>query len=315
MKEQNTTPENLQNNKKRNLVIGIVSAIILAIILYFLFYNKQEKTPAENTLTQKDSLKKEKPKQDSAKIDSIKTTSNDEYDGEEEGYEPYSENYVIAKDAFLQSTPSTAETSKVKQLKFGEKIYVKNDGNTNSFATVYLTKPTTEKQPTEQPYYVYQSVLVSQYEFEEYKKYFSLSPFSDLASKTKKLVLDEDYNNGTQYYVTQNAERAKNVLSYGDYDKDGIIDIAIVLDNNEKQISRLLVICTNSVTKEPYLAFAENYSDKVKINSFKKGASVFMNSDDFNPSPKDGIMIKGEDIKLALIYNNNLQKFKTYYQE
>ena len=270
MKEQNTTPENLQNNKKRNLVIGIVSAIILAIILYFLFYNKQEKTPAENTLTQKDSLKKEKPKQDSAKIDSIKTTSNDEYDGEEEGYEPYSENYVIAKDAFLQSTPSTAETSKVKQLKFGEKIYVKNDGNTNSFATVYLTKPTTEKQPTEQPYYVYQSVLVSQYEFEEYKKYFSLSPFSDLASKTKKLVLDEDYNNGTQYYVTQNAERAKNVLSYGDYDKDGIIDIAIVLDNNEKQISRLLVICTNSVTKEPYLAFAENYSDKVKINSFKK---------------------------------------------
>ena len=63
MKEQNTTPENLQNNKKRNLVIGIVSAIILAIILYFLFYNKQEKTPAENTLTQKDSLKKEKPKQ------------------------------------------------------------------------------------------------------------------------------------------------------------------------------------------------------------------------------------------------------------
>lgn len=136
MKEQNTTPENLQNNKKRNLVIGIVSAIILAIILYFLFYNKQEKTPAENTLTQKDSLKKEKPKQDSAKIDSIKTTSNDEYDGEEEGYEPYSENYVIAKDAFLQSTPSTAETSKVKQLKFGEKIYVKNDGNTNSFATV-----------------------------------------------------------------------------------------------------------------------------------------------------------------------------------
>ena len=59
MKEQNTTPENLQNNKKRNLVIGIVSAIILAIILYFLFYNKQEKTPAENTLTQKDSLKKE----------------------------------------------------------------------------------------------------------------------------------------------------------------------------------------------------------------------------------------------------------------
>ena len=31
MKEQNTTPENLQNNKKRNLVIGIVSAIIFLL--------------------------------------------------------------------------------------------------------------------------------------------------------------------------------------------------------------------------------------------------------------------------------------------
>ena len=115
--------------------------------------------------------------------------------------------------------------------------------------------------------------------------------------------------------MTQNAERAKNVLSYGDYDKDGIADIAIVLDNTEEHISRLLLICTHSVTKEPYLGFAENYSDKIKVNSFKKGASIFMNSDAFSSAPNDGVMINGEDIKLAVIYDNSLQKFKTYYQE
>jgi hypothetical protein len=308
MDKQNLTPE---NNKNRNIIIGIVATALIAIASYFLFFNQKEKElPIAKATT--DSLKA-----NTVKSSATKDTIKDEvpyFDGEDDN-ETFSENYVIAKDAFLRNVPTANDASKVKQLKFGDKLFVKNNSQESAFYTVYLTKPANENKPIETPYYVTKSVLVSESEFNEYKKYFSLSPFSELASKTKKLILDEDYSNGTQYNVTQNTERAKSVLAIGDYDRDGIADVAIVLDNNEKQTSRLLIICTNNVTNEPYLAFAENYSDKVKINIFKKGASVIMNSDALSAAPNDGVMIKGEDIKLAVIYDNSLQKFKTYYQE
>lgn len=325
MEEQNFTPLNQSvnppnspippdrepNNNNRNLIIAAIAILVLGIAAYFIF-NKKEKEVVTNT-TSKDSVAAVVPK-DSVRVDSAKVT-DDESEYDEEGYEPYTESYVISNEAFLRSAPNANDDTKVQSLKFGERVYKENQEPTNGYSKVYLTNPGSAKNTTAQAYYLTESVVVSQYQFDEFKKYFSLAPFSGLASKTKKLILDEDYSDGTDYEITQNGDRAKSTLAYGDFDKDGLMDVAIVLDNNEKQTSRLLIICTNKATKEPYLGFAENYSDKVRINSFKKGASVFMNSDDFLPSPNDGIIVNGEDIKLAVIYQNSTQKFKTYYQE
>lgn len=308
MQENNFNQENHSsgNKQKRNIIIGIVTVAVL-LAVGFLYVNKKQSQDSGDKTIKVDSTYV------TVKKDSAKIAPDEEYD--EEGYEPYSENFVIANEAYLRTEPSNAETTIIKTMRFGNKLYVDNDGGENvGFAKVYLDKPT-GNNASGQAFYITRSAIVEQYQFEEFKKYFSLSPFSELASKTKKLILDEDYSNGTQYEVTQNADRAKYTLTYGDFDKDSVPDVAIILDNNEKQISRLLIICTNNTTKEPYLAFAENYSDKVKINSFKKGASVITNSDDLISSPNDGVMIKGEDIKLAVIYDNSLQKFKTYYQE
>lgn len=308
----NNPPNNPQDNKNRNLILAAIAVLVLGIAAYFIFLNKKEKEGVITT-NSKDSVATVVPK-DSVIVDSARVTDEgSEYD--EEGYEPYTESYVISNEAFLRSAPNANDDTKVQSLKFGERVYLENRESTNGYSKVYLSNPGSGKNPTAQAYYLTESVVVSHYQFEEFKKYFSLAPFSGLASKTKKLILDEDYSNGTDYEVTQNADRAKSTLAYGDYDQDGLADLAIVLDNNEKQTSRLLIICTNKATKEPYLAFAENYSDKVRVNSFKKGASVFMNSDEFTPSPSDGIIVNGEDIKLALIYQKSTQKFKTYYQE
>lgn len=90
--------------------------------------------------------------------------------------------------------------------------------------------------------------------------------------------------------------------------------MAVILDNNEAQVSRLLVICTNAITKDPYLAYAENYNDKMRMNSFKKNAKVFMNTSTLVPSPYDGLILKADDAKIAIIYDKKNQKFRTYYQ-
>ena len=286
--------------KKNTLYIGLgVLALIIAVILFFVFKKKNDPETIAGTV-KKDSTTLVK---DSAKIttDSAKTPINyDEY-GEEGA--PFSEYRVIANSLALPSG----------KLNFGDKVYVDDSRSNDSRKVVFLDNPYTNKNAT--TYEFDGNSFISDYQFDDYKKNFSLAPFSGLASGVKKILLEDNYSNGNKYTITQNADRAKSSVAFGDYDGDGLKDVAVILDNNEKQISRILIICTNSATKLPYTAFSENYTDKMRINSFRKGASVIMNSDGLVSSPQDGIIGNAEDLKIAIIYDSSLQKFKTYYQE
>lgn len=328
MEDNNQNPENFQekenyenqNNKPKNnqwLIYSLAGALVLAIGLGIFFYNKKgEKNPDENG--KKDSLvvtKDDLIKQDSIKMDTIAEKGEimemeeNEY-GEE--YEPFEENYIIASQANLRSSANSGNNV-VALLKFGERLW-RDYESSGTFSKVYLTKPEVgQAKPT--AYYIDSGVITYESQFQEYKKYFSLPQFSSLPMKTKKLILDSDYSNSKTYKVTQNASRAKDVIAHGDYDGDKLTDVAIVLDNNEAQYSRLLIICVNSSTKEPYLAFAENYSDKMRINSFKKNAKIYMDTSSLIPSPADGVILNTEDAKIAIVYDSRNQKFKTYYQE
>lgn len=309
-------PNKSSKNTLLYIIIGILGVAVLSLLAYlFIFKDSDTKTDATKSIS--DSIRTEKTK-DSIKIDttSIAKKGENEYEGEGEYSEPFTESYVIASEAFLRSAPNLDASSKVKSLKFGDKIYVKDYYSENGmFHKVYLTKPANETNPSEQMYYLSASTVVESYSFTDFKESFSLEPFSKLDSKVKKLILDEDYYDGTRYSVSQNSDRVKSAICFGDFDADGIKDIAVALDNNEKQTSRVLLICHNKASKEPYLAFADNYVDKVKINSFTKGARMFMDSDELVASPTDGIIIKSESAKLAMIYDKDNLKFKTFYQE
>ena len=76
----------------------------------------------------------------------------------------------------------------------------------------------------------------------------------------------------------------------------------------------MVIISINKVTKKPYVSFAENYNDKLKLKSFAKGASIYMNSSSFVKAPRDGILISNEGGGLVIIYDTNAQKNKFYEQ-
>lgn len=149
---------------------------------------------------------------------------------------------------------------------------------------------------------------------EESRRRFSLSPFNNLDTQTKKLLLSANYSNGAAYQLTRQADRAQSTICYGDFNADGQKDVAIVIDNIEKQNSRLLIICSDKATREKYLAFAEDYPDKIKINAFRKGTKIIMNHELPEALTVDSIIANGEDVKLAVVYDKQLQKFKTFYQ-
>ena len=285
---------------KRSLYIAfsIIGALILGVSGYFVFFGKNK--DAEKVVSQNDSALVDK---DSAKVAKKDSLSGD-YEGE---YDPYTLYKVISNTLTLPNG---------QKLNFGDEVYLDEEKSSSGNSIIYLNNPHKVPSTKQYPISVDDEVLIDSYSFTEFKNSFSLPPFSSLPPGVKKVILDADgYHNGRTYSVTQNADRAKSTLSTGDFDGDGVKDYAVVLDDNENQESRLVIISINKVTKKPYVSFAENYNDKLKLKSFSKGASIYMNSSSFIKAPRDGVLISNEVGGLVVIYDTNAQKYKTYEQQ
>jgi hypothetical protein len=115
--------------------------------------------------------------------------------------------------------------------------------------------------------------------------------------------------------LAQDQLKAASFICYGDFDGDGINDIAVVMEDVNKRHSRLLITATDPVNRQQYVAFTSNYPEKVKITAFKKGAKISMDGGLPERAHLDGIMLEGEDVKLAIVYDRQQQLYRTWYQE
>ena len=306
---ENLNNENQENQEQKNdeikiskrslyIAFSIIGALILGVSGYFVFFGKNK--DAEKVVPQNDSVLVNKDSVKVAKKDSL----SDEYDGE---YDPYTLYKVISNTLTLPNG---------QKLNFGDEVYLDEEKSSSGNSIIYLNNPHKVPSTKQYPISVDDEVLIDSYSFTEFKNSFSLPPFSSLPPGVKKVILEADgYHDGKTYNVTQNADRAKSTLSTGDFDGDGVKDYAVILDDNEGQVSRLVIISINKVTKKPYVSFAENYNDKLKLKSFSKGASIYMNSSSFIKAPRDGVLISNEVGGLVVIYDTNAQKYKTYEQQ
>ena len=305
---ENLNNENQENQEQKNdeikiskrslyIAFSIIGALILGVSGYFVFFGKNK--DAEKVVSQNDSALVNKDSAKVAKKDSLSGDYEDEYD-------PYTLYKVISNTLTLPNG---------QKLNFGDEVYLDEEKSSSGNSIIYLNNPHKVPSTKQYPISVDDEVLIDSYSFTEFKNSFSLPPFSSLPPGVKKVILEADgYHDGRTYNVTQNADRAKSTLSTGDFDGDGVKDYAVILDDNEGQVSRLVIISINKVTKKPYVSFAENYNDKLKLKSFSKGASIYMNSSSFIKAPRDGVLISNEVGGLVVIYDTNAQKYKTYDQ-
>ncbi len=306
---ENLNNENQENQEQKNdeikiskrslyIAFSIIGALILGVSGYFVFFGKNK--DAEKVVSQNDSALVNKDSANVAKKDSL----SGDYEGE---YDPYTLYKVISNTLTLPNG---------QKLNFGDEVYLDEEKSSSGNSIIYLNNPHKVPSTKQYPISVDDEVLIDSYSFTEFKNSFSLPPFSSLPPGVKKVILEADgYHDGRTYNVTQNADRAKSTLSTGDFDGDGVKDYAVILDDNEGQVSRLVIISINKVTKKPYVSFAENYNDKLKLKSFSKGASIYMNSSSFIKAPRDGVLISNEVGGLVVIYDTNAQKYKTYEQQ
>ena len=306
---ENLNNENQENQEQKNdeikiskrslyIAFSIIGALILGVSGYFVYFGKNK--DAEKVFSQNDSSLVNKYSAKVAKKDSL----SGDYEGE---YDPYTLYKVISNSLTLPNG---------QKLNFGDEVYLDEEKSSSGNSIIYLNNPHKVPSTKQYPISVDDEVLIDSYSFTEFKNSFSLPPFSSLPPGVKKVILEADgYHDGRTYNVTQNADRAKSTLSTGDFDGDGVKDYAVILDDNEGQVSRLVIISINKVTKKPYVSFAENYNDKLKLKSFSKGASIYMNSSSFIKAPRDGVLVSNEVGGLVVIYDTNAQKYKTYEQQ
>ena len=227
--------ENITISKKSLYIAGgVVLALVLLIGGYFAFSNKNE---AKDTVVKNDSLA---VKKDSTTINADSLKNSEGYD-EESPYQSYS---LIANAVSLPNG---------QKLKFGDRVFIHYENEGQEFKTAYLNDPTQYPSAKNNPVSLNENMIIPTYSFEDFKNNFSLAPYSALPSVMKKILIEENnkYVNGGNYKIAQNESRAKSTLASGDFDGDGIKDIAVILDDNERQYSRLLVICSNEATKKP----------------------------------------------------------------
>lgn len=144
---------------------------------------------------------------------------------------------------------------------------------------------------------------------------FSVPEFDAIPDNYKAHIYDfMEYNNfldGT-YFLTKISDRAKNVFAFGDFTNDDNEedDLAIIIESNDFKSSKLVVF-----NHKGELLYIEDYEyDLPTINSYKVGSKIYMDELKLVPSPCDGLIIKTQYFKKALVYDKKDKKFNTYHQ-
>lgn len=312
---ENQIEENETNKYKKPLIVIVLIVIITGITAYY--FTKDKAVSKEIPIAINDTI---------IKKDSLSKTEKESL--EKNGF--YAElNFAVANKAYIRSAPNKAQNNIIDTLDFGQNFYVKNfygdegdisgdeslleNERKNGFVAIYKTRP---KKISDKPFgYVSEKVIVSQYEFDNYKESFSLKEFSKLDVKIKNAIIQNSYFNSQSYTLTQNSQRAPYVLTTGDFDGDGTKEFAVILDNVENgAASSLLIFLTNRETKEFYLAFRESYTDFFKINLLQKGSTILENAQETVLS-NDAISIMADEYKtIAFVYDSEAGKFISYEQ-
>ncbi|MCU0327888.1 MAG: hypothetical protein MUE53_02755 [Chitinophagales bacterium] len=250
------------------------------------------------------------PSDSTLKKDTIKNPET-LMDGEEGDYETYMEVFTIADKTNLRSTPDKSSTP-VQVMNFGTKLYAKDYyvDESNSNVKVYLTKPVNEANPTEPFYYVTRSTLVDNYSFSDFKTFFSLSPFKELKSGVKKIIIENKYEDSENYLVSQDHNRVKKTLSVGDFNGDKIEDYLVCIENKNQSMSRILVISTNKATNEPYLVFSQVLNSLVNVDKYKKGSLEITENPAFSNVKGDVGTLKSQEGDFYLRYNSEFNKYE-----
>lgn len=160
--------------------------------------------------------------------------------------------------------------------------------------------------------------LATMEEFEKWEaSIFRLKEYDNIPQYLRraivKIFLDNKFTSSNSHFLTNIANRAKNVYAFGNFtgrkevDK---LDLAFLVEDADFKSSSLFII-----SHEGHLLFYTDYDNELPlINSFKKGSKIYKEEMQLEPSPFDGLIVKSDNSKKIVLYDEKSKSFKSYYQ-
>ncbi|MCL2650241.1 MAG: hypothetical protein FWD60_04335 [Candidatus Azobacteroides sp.] len=218
----------------------------------------------------------------------------------------------------------------VRELPFGTEVeidfkdIIQQDNKTYYGCTYYLLDGSTAEIFKRKENYYLETTTLDELESTSYRReYLRTFPIKDaqqLSASVKRTIVGYIYDNSIavqEYFFTQDPNRIKKSIVLADFNMDGEQDAAVILEDAQKR-NRLLILCCNKDTKKSYLAYTASDAWSAVINSFKKDAKIFINSEDLVKAPNNGIIyeiLEGSKEKFAIFYNPKTMQFEQYIQK
>jgi len=146
---------------------------------------------------------------------------------------------------------------------------------------------------------------------------FTLPQYDDIPTPFKrgivKIFMDGGYlskNSDDIYFFTKIKDRAPKVIAYGNFTGQAEREMAFILENFDYQSSAIFII----PQRGNVLYWKKLENELPTINSFKKGALIYMDKMELIPAPNDGIIKQTKSSKYVIIYNTKTKTFDEYYQ-
>lgn len=149
----------------------------------------------------------------------------------------------------------------------------------------------------------------------EKRNLFSVSEYDAIPDEYKEHIYYFLEYNGFldgSYFLTKISDRAKKVYAFGDFtsDDNDYDDLAVIFESSDFKSSKLVIF-----NHKGELLFVEDYEYELPtINTFKVGSKIYMDEPKLVPAPTDGLILKSQYNKRAIVYNKKDKKFNTYHQ-
>ena len=230
-------------------------------------------------------------------------------------------NYIVAEPAKVRRTQNFAQNNTIYELKFGTTIYTKvidstslikvdklilERENKKGFIAVYADKPT---RITDMPVgYISEEEFVAKKAFKNYKPEITVEEIVKIDIKFLDVIEANSTFDGIPYFLSDNAERVKNTLLFGDFNNDGIQDMAAIIDDIDVKKSGILIFFKKDGVFK--LAFKRSFLGVMKGKTVKKETPIILKSDS-TIFPLDGIYITGKENNYFLVFDSESNDFMT----
>ncbi len=235
------------------------------------------------------------------------------------------ENYVIAEKGNVRRTQNYAQNNTVHELKFGTVIYTKVVDslsgidvdeelilreNKKGYVAVYADKP---KRITDVPVgFMDEKEIITKEKFKDFKPEIKIEEVVKISPVIIDIVESNADFDGTPYMLSDNAKRNKETLIFGDYNNDGVRDMAAIVDNVNGSKSGLLLFFK---TDEGYqLALKKGFGTKVTARTIKKETPITLKTES-TLFPIDGVYITTKNSAFFHVYDTEIGEFMVIEKE